>query len=72
MTQISGSENTRKLVFWRYDSIECGGECSAVYFARELLNANRLARSCPSSLSSGSNAILLIITSRSQVFLTVK
>jgi hypothetical protein len=26
MTQISGSENTRKLVFGRYDSIECGGE----------------------------------------------
>lgn len=42
------------------------------HFACDVLNANRLASSCPWSLSSGSSAIFMIVTSRSQVFLTAK
>ena len=73
MTQISGSENTQKLGSLGHTiRLNAAVNCSPAYFAREVLNANRLARSWPSSLSSGSNAIFMIITSRSQVFLTVK
>jgi hypothetical protein len=73
MTQIFGSENTRKLGSLGHTiRLNAAVNCSPAYFAREVLNANRLARSWPSSLSSGSNAIFMIITSRSQVFLTVK
>jgi len=69
-TSIPESSPVSRLVLANQTS--AATNCCAVYFACELLNANRLARSWPSSLSSGSNAIFMIITSRSQVFLTVK